>query len=344
MMTKNYIRCFILIFLTFVACTKDEFEGPSLQNLYGDFSISSPFIISNSTPNFTNNETVKFFCDFNKSVDWKITIKGLQTGSIKEITGFSDIIDSNVVSWNGNTSKVPFFGEETCALELSFLTEPDTLRDTLIITGNKIYDGILVADFENGIPQDALVFHQFSMNMTFDTASDDPLNGNSYFKMGGRMGWNEWFLGSIDFPLDMSSVNSSAEDFYINLGVLSGINGEVASDQFINILISESNYPFNDDLSNNASDVFQDTMEVYKYQIRPVDWVGWNMVSVSYDQFEVKSSGGNNIRQPKNITAIKLQCQSCPGLSANCPENMGIDVRTDVDFFIFTEGADILNQ
>ena len=45
------------------------------------------------------------------------------------------------------------------------------------------------------------------MNMTFDTASDDPLNGNSYFKMGGRMGWNEWFLGSIDFPLDMSSVN-----------------------------------------------------------------------------------------------------------------------------------------
>ena len=39
-------------------------------------------------------------------------------------------------------------------------------------------------------------------------------------------------------------------------------------------------------LSNNASDVFQDTMEVYKYQIRPVDWVGWNMVSVSYDQFE----------------------------------------------------------
>ena len=344
MMTTNYIRYFIFMMLIFVACTKDEYEGPSLQNLYGEFSLLSPFSISNLNPDFSNNEMVKFHCEFNKSVDWKITIRGLQTGSVKEITGFSNKIDSGLVSWNGNTSEVPFFSEETCALELSFLTELDTLRDTLTILGKKVYEGIMVADFENGIPQDALVFHQFSMNMTFETASDDPLNGNSYFKMGGRMGWNEWFLGSIDFPLDMSAVNSSADEFYINLGVLSGINGEVASDQFINILISESNHPFNDDLTNNASDVFQDTMEVYKYQIRPVDWIGWNMISISYDQFEVKSSGGNNIRQPNNITAIKLQCQSCPGVSANCPENMSVDVRTDVDFLIFTEGTDVLNQ
>ena len=88
---------------------------------------------------------------------------------MKEITGFSNSIDSGLVSWNGNTSEVPFFSEETCALELSFLTELDTLRDTLTISGKKVYEGIMVADFENGIPQDALVFHQFSMNMTFDT-------------------------------------------------------------------------------------------------------------------------------------------------------------------------------
>ena len=147
------------------------------------------------------------------------------------------------------------------------------------------------------------------MNMTFDTASDDPLNGNSYFKMGGRMGWNEWFLGSIDFPLDMSSVNSSAEVFYINLGSIIWNERRSGLRSVYQYFDFESNHPFNDDLTNNASDVFQDTMEVYKYQIRPVDWIGWNMISVSYDQFEVKSSGGNNIRQPNQITAIKLQCQ-----------------------------------
>ena len=77
-------------------------------------------------------------------------------------------------------------------------------------------------------------------------------------------------------------------------------------------MVESTLYPFNDDLSNNASDVFQDTMEVYKYQIRPVDWDGWKMISnkyLSYDQCEVKSSGGNNLREPKNITAIKIPCQ-----------------------------------
>ena len=52
-------------------------------------------------------------------------------------------------------------------------------------------------------------------------------------------------------------------------------------------------------------------MEVYKYQIRPVDWFGWKMISISYDQFEVKILWRKLIKEPKNITAIKIQCQSC---------------------------------
>ena len=345
MMSKTFFKLFIILITISFGCTKDEVEGPLLNEIFGNFQLNSSLTISNNSPDFsTSNELVKFHCDFNKSIEWKISILGLESGSLKEISGFSNVIDSNDVSWNGNTSQVPFFKKELCAVELTFLNEVDTLRDTINILQTKIYDGIVVADFENGIPPEAIVFHQFSMNMTFDLSSDDPLEGSNYFKMGGRMGWNEWFLGSLDIPLDLTSVNTPAVDFYINLGVLSGINGETATDQFINILVSESTYPFNDDLSNNASDVFQDTMEVYKYQIRPVDWDGWKMISLSYDQFEVKSSGGNNLREPKNITAIKIQCQSCPGANANCPENMGIDVRTDVDFLILTQGSDLLSQ
>ena len=344
-MSKTFYKLFLILITISFGCTKDEVEGPLLNEIFGNFQLNSELIVTNNSPDFSSgNELVKFHCDFNKSIEWKISILGLESGSLKEISGFSNIIDSNDVSWNGNTSQVPFFKKELCAVELTFLNEVDTLRDTINILETKIYDGIVVADFENGIPPEAIVFHQFSMNMTFDISNDDPLEGNNYFKMGGRMGWNEWFLGSLDIPLDLTSLNIPSDDFYINLGVLSGINGETATDQFINILVSESTYPFNDDLSNNASDVFQDTMEVYKYQIRPVDWDGWKMISISYDQFEVKSSGGNNLREPKNITAIKIQCQSCPGLNANCPENMGIDVRTDVDFIILTQGTDLLSQ
>ncbi len=340
----KYIISMTCVSLFFFGCTKGDYEGPAINDLYGDFMITDSFRIINNNPDFSIGEKVKFHCEFNKNVQWKITITGQESNSKKVFTGFNNLIDSLSVFWNGNTSQVPFFKQESCAIELTFENESDTIRDTLNIYQPKIYEGILVSDFENGIPNDAIVYHQFSMNMTFDAATDDPLEGNTYFKMGGRMGWNEWFLGQIDIPLNMSNNNTLAQNFYLNLGVLSGINGEFATDQFVNILISESTYPFNDDLSNNGADVFQDTMEVYKYQIRPVDWVGWNMISIKYDQFDVKWPGGNNIKEPKNITAIRIQCQSCPSASANCPENVNIDVRTDIDYVIFTENTDLLNQ
>ena len=105
----------------------------------------------------------------------------------------------------------------------------------------------------------------------------------------------------------------------------------------VNILISESTAPFNDNTSNNGADVFTTDMEVYKYQIRPVDWLGWRYVAIPYSDFEVKSQGGDNVRTPADISAIRLQCQSCPSANANCPENADVDVRTDIDFVMFTE-------
>lgn len=340
---KNSI-IYILFSLFFLMCTKKDYEGPSINTLYGEFEVLETLIVGNKNPDFGDNEKVRFYCKLNKDIQWKIRIKGLLSNSVKEINGFSSTIDSNLTFWNGNTSQIPFFKEENCAIELTFLNESDTLRDSVVIASTKVYDGVLVADFENGLPTNSIVFNQSSMNMTFYTASDDALVGNSYFKMGGRMGWNEWLLGQLDIPVDFSSVNTSADNFYLNFGILSGINGELATDQFVNVLISESNAPFNGNPSNNGADVFLDTMEVYKYQIRPVDWVGWNMISVSYDQFEVKSSGGNNIPEPQNITAIRIQCQSCPSASGNCPENANVDVRTDIDYLIFTENATILEQ
>ena len=344
MMFKKTILILFIVAGCFYTCTKDEFEGPSIEALYGEFKILDSLKVTNSNPNFSLEENVGFYCKFNKDVNWKITIRGNTSNSIKELSGFSNTIDSNTTTWSGNTSQVPFFIEEKCMIELTIENQEDTIKDSLTIIESKIYDVILVADFENGIPLNSIVFKQSSMNMTFETASDNPLVGNNYFKMGGRMGWNEWMLGQIDIPLDLSNVSSNSENFYLNLGVLSGLDNEFATDQYINILISESKYPFNEDLTNNGADVFKDTMEVYKYQIRPVDWIGWKFISVGYDEFEVKSAGGDNIRNPKDIKAIRIQCQSCPSASGNCPSNSSIDVRTDIDYITFTENEKLLDQ
>ena len=332
------------IALGLYACSTEEFEGPSIVVLLGEFDILDSLRVTDSNPDFSVNDVVGFHAEFNKEVDWTLVIEGQTTGSRKVITGFSSRLDSNAVVWTGGTSQVPFFTTEDCTVELTVLDEPDTMRTELTVTGTRVFDGIPVADFEEGIPEEALVFHQFSQNMTFDVAQDDPLMGANYFKMGGRMGWNEWMLGQIDFPLDLSAVTADAENFYLNLGVLSGMDGALATDQYVNILISESTAPFNDNTSNNGADVFTTDMEVYKYQIRPVDWIGWRYVAIPYSDFEVKSQGGDNVRTPADISAIRLQCQSCPSANANCPENADVDVRTDIDFVMFTENAPLLDQ
>ena len=56
---------------------------------------------------------------------------------LKEITGFSNLIDSNMIKWNGGSSQVPFFSEEVCAIELTFENEIDTIRDTITIVSTK---------------------------------------------------------------------------------------------------------------------------------------------------------------------------------------------------------------
>lgn len=349
---KHIISFFVLLFF-FNGCTKDDVEGPLITDLYGTFSITDSFLLVNKTPDFSSGDIVKFYCGFNKTIDWKITITGLQSNSVKEISGFSSSIDSNNVMWSGTTSQLPFFNIENCAVELTFMNESDTLRDTLNIIGSNTYEnGILVADFENGLPPDALVSWTSNIGFrTFDISNDDPLLGNAYFKMGGKVNW-DWPIGKLDLKLNLSSVTVPAEEFYINIGILSD-SIDIHTGQFINIMISESTLPFNDDLTPNQvgqqlADIFDASDEVYKMKV-PVDWHGWRILSFPYSEFEELSPGAAGIifnKNPNNISGIRIACQACPssGANVNCPENLDKIVRTDIDHIIFTEYSPLLGN
>ena len=121
------IKTQIILFLSLIcllhSCTKQEFEGPSIATIYGDFELIEPLIVTNKNPIFSSNDQVGFHCEFNKPIEWKITILGLSTSASREITGFSNLIDSNTIVWNGGPSQVPFFEEEDCAIELTFENE-----------------------------------------------------------------------------------------------------------------------------------------------------------------------------------------------------------------------------
>ena len=347
------IKTKLILFLGLVcflhSCTKKEFEGPSIEILYGDFEVIKPLKITNKNPIFSSNEQVGFHCEFNKPVEWKIAIQGLSTSASKQITGFSNLIDSNMIVWSGGPSQVPFFLEEDCAIELTFENEIDTLRDTITIVSAKTYEnGIWVENFDDGLPTDGLVYYNTDGGgMTFSVANDDALLGSSYFKMGGRVNW-DWALGNLDLPLNITNVSQASDDLYINIGILSDLQ-DLHTGQFINILISEeTDTPFNDNLDNNASDLFESTMEVYKMKV-PVDWDGWQLKSFRYSDFEPVSPNNEDINvdmNPNNIRAIRISCQACPSSSGNpvSPENFGKDVRTDIDHIIFTSSSSLLNQ
>ena len=134
---KTNLISFIVLLFFLLSCTKIDFEGPSIENLYGDFEIIKPLEIINRNPSFSNNEQVSFHSEFNKPVEWKITIQGLNTGAYKEITGFSNLIDSNTINWRGGSSQVPFFSEEECAIELTFEKNPPE------ISGNPNFPNLL---------------------------------------------------------------------------------------------------------------------------------------------------------------------------------------------------------
>ena len=349
MKIKTKIFLFISVLCLTHSCTKKEFEGPLIETLYADFELIESLSITNKNPNFTDNEQVGFYCKFNKPVEWRISIMGTSTNATRLITGFSSVIDSNNILWNGGPSQIPFFSEEECVVELTIQNEIDTIRDTINIISAKNYeDGIWVESFENGFPENGLVhYNNDGGGMTFSLASDVPLLGNYYYKMGGRVNW-DWALGAIDLPLSISDATQNPEELYLNIGILSDLQ-DLHTGQFINILISEETVvPFNDNTNNNASDIFESNMEVYKMKI-PVDWEGWQLKSFRYSDFEPVSANDPNINfnmNPSDIRAIRISCQACPSSTGNpvCPENFGKDVRTDIDHIIFTVNSSLLDQ
>ena len=337
---QQYILTIISIIL-FLGCTKDEVEGPLINDIYGFFEITQPLTISNKNPDFSISEVVKFQMGFNKNIDWKISITGLVSGSNKVISGFSNSLDSNLNIWNGTTSQFPFFEQEYCAIELTFLNESDTLRDTIEIMGPQLYtDGFIVADFENGFPTDAFNKPQGGNTLaTFVISDDVPLLGNYYFQMGGMINY-DWALGKIEFKLDYSSnqISSSPDDFYLNLGIFSD-TVDLHTGQFVNVLISESDEPFDPD-NNSVANIFDSNEEVYKLKLY-IDWEGWKLISIRYSDFVATNSTAGVVfeRNPNDIKGIRIACQACPsgGTSPSCPENLDRMVRTDLDHIIFTE-------
>ena len=98
--------------LALFGCVKDGYEGPSLNELFGEFEIIDSLTLSTTSPDFAIDETVEFSATFNKPVNWQLEIQGLSSGGSKAFSGFSQALDDGSVVWTGTSSSLPFLSSK----------------------------------------------------------------------------------------------------------------------------------------------------------------------------------------------------------------------------------------
>ena len=319
----------------FTSCEKDKIEGPSLNNLYGELSILESLNVVGDGADFSVGENIYFTASFSKQVDWQVKIKGLNSGSVKIIYGKSDAINQSNSTWDGGSTHLPFFIAEDCEVELTFEMHDDTIYNQLNIQGEKEYNDestVLITDFENGFNPNFTGFFQAGCTKALTIGGAG--QGINFLQQFGTCDW-DWLIGYIDyysnFWYDQQELVNDPSQVYFNIM----INGDSTISQVSNVPNSLFKLEFYED-ENGDGYYDANTEDRYDYEF-DVDWNGWRMVSVCYNDVEklvLASSGGNAVRNPSKISNVRTL------LLAN-PES-GF-AKADVDFLIWSIGKPLLN-
>lgn len=330
---KKYI--IIAFALAFSACERvDEPIGPSLADTFGEFAVISAFDVSAKSADFANSDRIFFTATFNKTVNWQLEIIGESSGAKKIITGFSNELDDDNSIWNGTTTELPMFKSETCTAILSVPTDSingqpysDTITN-IQVNSTRVYEGFVVADFENGINPGWTIFAQSGANMSFRIVTDPTAaEGNAYYDMGGEVDF-DFLIGLIDMPSSAYGtgpfpLDDNPDNVYFNvlLDKPEGINNEI-------VLIR-----FSED--DNGDGTFQESSEdQYSLELRGLE-TNWQLISERYSDLVALVNGapatpnGNGLHEPDKIIQISVLFLADPSSGYS---------QTLMDYMIFTEG------
>jgi hypothetical protein len=281
---------------------EEEFDGPNLNDIYGDFLITQALQISDDTLDFFNGEVSNLSVSLSKNVNWKLEITGLQSGAKKISTGFDSQIN---YTWNGTTSTLPMFHIESCAMELTFQNQLDTLRDTLYVSSLRPLEGFVLADFETGLNPGWTPFVQSGANMSFIIQTNNQAaQGSRYYDMGGAVTW-DWLIGLLHIPASACGqttlpLDENAANVYFNTQLYKPAsidNGLVL-------------FQFRED--DNGDGVYTEGSEdLFSFQISP-STEGWAQISRRYDQIVTLVNGsegapiGNGLHEPNKIFQVSV--------------------------------------
>lgn len=318
---------FILIIASVSCQRKEEVLGPSLEELYGEFSVLEAFNVSGSPVDFAIGEQAEFSCRFSKPVNWEIDIIGQTSGAIKTISGNTKLIDEENGIWNGSTTFLPMFKVENCMAVLNVADESYSDTIYLSVQETKVNEGFLLSDFENGVNPDWDFFIQSGADMKFFIVENDSAaQAFNYYVMGGAVDW-DYLIGYIDMPAsayqeDTYPLSENPSQVYFNTFLYkpNPINNEIVLWQF-----------WEDD---NLDGVFDQANEdMYSLELTGLE-NGWQVISPRYDEIPSLFNGapstpaGNGIHEPNKIINTRLLFLANPATGFS---------ETWVDYIIFTQ-------
>lgn len=319
----------IAILFSVAGCDHDtDPDGPNLVDRFGPFNVVVPLSVNTTSVDFTAGEAVIFTAQFNKNVDWRIEITGLQSGAVRRIEGFDREINAGNATWTGGTTILPFFKNEMCAVQLTVPEEPDFIDSAQVeIIGTKIYPGSLFTDFEDP-PGQNIEFGNFEFELTNQSGRQNVLTA----------GQGDWYYF-------LEGTDNVVPNFFVGLANISStITGQtyapmpstVPAQVFFNCLMYHDGSPngiaviqFAYDSNDNG--VFDDGPDE-TFQLPgdfPLNWVGWRHIHHSMADVGISSE------KLQKIVAIRLLLISDLNSQPNPPQ----PVRYGTDFITFTQGG-----
>jgi len=320
LLTKPFLILFFMLGLW--SCDHDtDPEDPNLIDRFGPFEVVQDFEASTEVVDFSASGTVVFTAEFNKNINWVITITGNTSGAIKRIEGFNRIINAQNATWDGRTSVLPFFKNEMCSVEITIPEEPDYMDSAEVeVIGTRTYDGNLITDWENGLNPGFELFVQSGADMRFDTVVS-PLSaeGNAFYETSGLVDFSD-DLGNIAMPKDAFTdefiLSPNSELVYFNVFARKGINsvGDIYVFQFMED--DDGNGSFNPNVDDLHEFVFQDLSE------------DWEQFSIQYANLTTPNNSGGGQKNPDRLIRVVM-----------LPIGLGEPFECYLDFLIFTEGG-----
>ena len=326
-------RIFILVLAlgVVISCRKedqDAYDGPSLVDLAGPFSVIEPLASSQQEIDFAADGDIIFTAELSKNTDWIISITGSESGAVRTLTGSDRIIDASNAAWNGGANAFPAFALEEVYVEMTFPNEVDApvFQETITITGYKVDDGYLLTSFEDGLGSNWTIFNQTTVAGAITCGNGQSAKGDCHYSWSGTVGW-DWAIGSVMVKPDQGTFGlpSNANSLYFNLA-FRALENVGPTNSFILFWFDED---------ENGDGVFDENSEdrfIYEYWSQNSDW---DLISKRYSDLQFDAEGGqvetngNGLPEPGKLISVNIF------FLAN-PDNG--NAKALVDHLIFTSG------